>query len=309
MTERLLTDQELAEQGPPEAVRLPLDLVDPNPQNPRQTLVEVDALAENIKTFGLLQPVTVRRAGDRYELLGGHRRRAAVALLREQEPLAPQWRTIAAVVRSADDEQADLMLISAQVHSRAWKPREEAAALERLLLGGRNLRQVGEALNRTESWASKRLRIYADAVLSGYVQTGKLPATVAEELLTLETVELRREYAERAADEHWSQSQARAEVRKLKTDRQIGDLDRSVLALHELLSSIEPSRISPQAFRNLYVLEGAIVKIRERARAGQEPVMPTIEEAQRAAGVRSQEPPVRRRPGRSPRRPGYKPRI
>src|SRR5205085_1319920 len=56
----LLSDADLADLGPPEAVRLPLDLVDPNPRNPRAALAEVDALADNIRSLGLLQPVIVR---------------------------------------------------------------------------------------------------------------------------------------------------------------------------------------------------------------------------------------------------------
>src|SRR4051794_739948 len=56
---KLLEPAELAEQGPPEAVRLPLDLIDPSPRNPRRDPREVDQLADSIQSFGLLQPVTV----------------------------------------------------------------------------------------------------------------------------------------------------------------------------------------------------------------------------------------------------------
>jgi hypothetical protein len=59
----LLDPHELAVAAPPEAIALPVDLIDPNPRNPRGKLVEIDALAENIKRFGLLQPITVRRQG------------------------------------------------------------------------------------------------------------------------------------------------------------------------------------------------------------------------------------------------------
>jgi len=64
------------------------------------------------------QRVTWRRTGERYELLGGHRRRAAFLVLREREPHDPQWRTIPAVIRTVSDEQADLMLISVRRNAR-----------------------------------------------------------------------------------------------------------------------------------------------------------------------------------------------
>jgi ParB/RepB/Spo0J family partition protein len=280
----LLDEHELAEAGPPEAIRLPLELVDANPQNPRGKLIEIDALAENIRQFGLLQPVTVRRMGERYELLGGHRRAAAFALLRDRLPLEPQWRTIPAVVRTFGDDDSYLALISSQVHSKSWKPREEAAALERLVIAGRNLKQIGAALNHSEAWASKRLRVYADAVVSGYVQTGKLAAGVAEELLPILDVETRKQFAERAVAEGWTQDQARQQVRGLRLSSQLGNLGRKARDLVELLSQIEGNRITVDVFRDLWTLHGRVEVLAAQAR-GDQPRVPSIEEAEKVAGV------------------------
>src|SRR4051812_47499671 len=56
-----------------------VDRIAPSPRNPREDLGDVDELADNISAFDLLQPVVVRRVGDeRYELIAGHRRFAAV---------------------------------------------------------------------------------------------------------------------------------------------------------------------------------------------------------------------------------------
>lgn len=297
---RLLTDQELAELGPPEAVRLPLDLVDPNPHNPRRDLAEVEALADNIRTFGLLQPVTVRRSGERYELLGGHRRRAAFAVLREREPHDPQWRSIPAVVRTADDDdRAYLMLLSGQLHNRSWHPREEAGALERLVTTGRTIKQIGEALHRTESWASKRLRIYSDSVISAFVQLGQLAPGVAEELLIIRDPATRKEFAERAVEEAWSQDRARGEARSLRLDKQLAEVAKRARELLTILSQVDSRRLPASATKDLWTLRGRIDQI---GRGG--PVIPSIEAAQRAAGVREQQ-----RPQRGRRKPGYKPRA
>jgi ParB family transcriptional regulator, chromosome partitioning protein len=281
---------DLAETGPPEAVRLPLELIDANPQNPRRSLVELDALADNIKTFGLLQPVTVRRIGERYELLGGHRRRAAFLKLREIEPYDVQWRTIPAVVRSAeDDDRAFLMLLSSQVHNRNWHAREEAAALERLVLGGRTLMQVGEVLNRTEGWASRRLRVYADSILSGYVLSEKLAAATAEQLLPVLDPTTRKQLAERAVEECWTQDKTRGEVRALRLDRQIREIAKRARELLEILSQVDPSRLPPGATKDLWTLRGRIDRI---GRGGA--IMPSIEQAERAAHVDQKKTPRRR---------------
>jgi ParB family chromosome partitioning protein len=292
---RHLTDNQLAESGPAEAVRIPLDLVDANPNNPRGALTEIGELADNVRTFGLLQPITVRRAGARYELLAGHRRRAAFLILREQHPADVQWRTIPAVVRSADDDESYLMLLSAQIHSKQWRPREEAAALERLA-ETRTLRDVGALVNRSEGWVSKRLRVYADSVLSGYVQSGKLPTSVAEELLQVSDVALRRDMADQAAAAGWSKDQARGAVRRLRIDAQLRDLGRRVTEMLAILSAIEPRAIPIETARDLAVLRG---RIDVMARGG--PMLPTIAEAERKAGIKQRDRNERKRPGYKPK--------
>lgn len=270
----LLDVHEFAQAAPPEAIPLPLDLIDPSPENPRAELPEVNILAASIQEFGLMQPIFVRRIGDRYQVLSGHRRRAACMLL--------GWGTIPAVVRSGiDDDRALRMLISSQLDTRAWKPREEAMLLERLMLSYGTLRQVGEALHRTESWASKRLRVYSDAVLSGYVQAGRLLASVAEELLPIKDAATRRQYAEQAAAEEWSQDQAKKNSRALRKDaspRRIAELTREML---DLLPVVDPKLLPLATTRDLWTLRGAI----EVAARGGATVMPTIEQAERVAHV------------------------
>jgi ParB family chromosome partitioning protein len=287
---RLLEPQELAEAGPPEAVLIPLDLIDPSANNPRQGLQEIDELAASIKDFSLLQPVTLRRLGERYELIGGHRRWAAYLQLAEQEPQEPRWRAIPAVIRTMDDDRAYLALITSQVHNRNWKPKEEAAALERLA-ETYTLKQIGALVHRTESWASKRLRVYADAVLSGFVQSGRLAAGIAEELLLVEDARIRSALAQRAVDEAWSQDQARAEARALKLDKQLRHIARQARELLGILSTIDRTKLPRAAQDELWSLHLRI----EFLATGKAPVFPTIAAAQAAARVNPEKPPRQRR--------------
>jgi ParB family chromosome partitioning protein len=293
LTNGKLEAAELAESGPSATRALPLDLVDPNPANPRANLVEIEALADNIATFGLLQPVTVRRNGERYELIGGHRRRAALLLLHEREP--QRWRTIDALIVKASDERAFLMLVSSQVHTRNWRPREEAAALERLALAGLTLKQIGERLNHSEGWASKRLRVYADSVLSGYVQTQQIGLAIAEELLRVQDVGTRKDLAQRAVKERWSLDQAKGQVRALRLDHQIARVEKLAHELIEILSSVNSARIPVDVGLDLNTLARRIDAI-----SGRRPVrVPSIAEAQRAAHInpeaRSRKPQKQRR--------------
>lgn len=275
---RLLEPHELAELGPPEAVRLPLELVDPNPLNPRRSLVEVDALADNIRQFGLLQPITVRRVNGRYELLGGHRRRAAFLALAQRFPHEVQWRTVPAVVRSADDDTARLMLISGQVHIQAWAPREQAALLEDLART-RTLPEVGALVHKSAVWVSHRLKVYNDSVLSGYVQTGRLSMAVADELRRVPDPVLRREMAERAVSEQWERERVRAEVRKLTMSRMVLQIGRLARDLLSALSLVQAQDLPTETATTLASVRRRILAL------GRAPVIPSIAEAQRVAGI------------------------
>lgn len=61
---------------------IPLDLIDPDPEQPRKTFDQAKLLelAESIRAHGVIQPVVLRTAGDRFELIAGERRWRAAAL-------------------------------------------------------------------------------------------------------------------------------------------------------------------------------------------------------------------------------------
>jgi ParB family chromosome partitioning protein len=102
-----------------EAVRL--DLIDPGPND--RTTFDADALTElaaSIAEVGLLQPVTVRPVGNRYEIVAGERRWRAHRLLGAE--------TIDALVRDLDDRQAADAMIVENLSRADLNPMEEAEA-------------------------------------------------------------------------------------------------------------------------------------------------------------------------------------
>lgn len=89
-----------------EIVRIGVDAIDDNPFQPRRKFDEADiaSLAESLQEHDMLQPILVRRAGERYQLISGERRlRAAVKA---------GWTTIPSQIREADDRLvAELALV------------------------------------------------------------------------------------------------------------------------------------------------------------------------------------------------------
>ena len=126
----------------------------PNPQQPRRSFPE-DALAElteSIRRYGILQPLTVRRTDEGYELIAGERRLRAAKLagLREVPCL---------LARSSEEESALLALIE-NLQRRDLHYLEEAAAIARLIATyGLSQEQAAERLGKSQSAIANKLRL------------------------------------------------------------------------------------------------------------------------------------------------------
>ena len=107
---------------------IPLELIEPNPHQPRQNFDEgsLEELADSIRARGVLQPVVVRPlAGGRYELVAGERRLRAARLA--------ELDLIPAVVRHTEDwERLDLALAE-NMAREDLNPVEEARACAMLV--------------------------------------------------------------------------------------------------------------------------------------------------------------------------------
>jgi len=194
------------------ADQIPLDQVRASPRNPRHKLEGLDELAASLQTYGLLQPVVVRRVAGVYELIAGHRRLAAAQQL--------GWPHIAAVVRDETDDQAYLLTLTENLQRDDLTPKEEASALEVLVRErGWTTRQVGEAIKRSHIYVSRRLRVFEDPALAPLVLERKLAVSTAEELLRAPDAETRRHLATEAAEHEWTWAEARRAVSELGTGR------------------------------------------------------------------------------------------
>jgi ParB family transcriptional regulator, chromosome partitioning protein len=151
--------------GPPH--ELDIDLLTPNPRQPRTYIEEhaLEELAQSIRGNGVIQPVVVRPAGDRYEIVAGERRwRAAqrAGLLK-----------IPVVVRQVAD--ADLLQVALieNIQRENLNPIEEAQAYRRLLDEMQlSQEQVAAAVGKDR------------ATVANYVRLLRLPAEVKSDIAT-----------------------------------------------------------------------------------------------------------------------------
>ena len=77
VNKEVVSTESHSQQGTADILRIPMDMIEPNPFQPRMTFGQdaLEELAESIRTLGLIQPITVRRKADgRYQIISGERR-------------------------------------------------------------------------------------------------------------------------------------------------------------------------------------------------------------------------------------------
>jgi ParB family transcriptional regulator, chromosome partitioning protein len=190
--------------------QLPVDLISPNPKQPRQdfdggTLLE---LAESIRVRGILQPVLVRPVvGGRYELIAGERRWRAARLAEHD--------TIPAVIRSQDDAASLELALIENMAREDLNPVEEARACAALVEElGLTREEVGLRVGRSRVAVSNLIRLLdlPDEALE-LIERGDLSEGHGRALLTVADQSTRRSLAREAASNGWSVRELEARAR------------------------------------------------------------------------------------------------
>ncbi len=186
----------LAKTEQPGPAQIPLDSIVPNPDQPRRVFdpKHLARMAESIRSHGVLQPVIVRRAGSRYELVCGEQRWRAASLA--------QLQAIPAVIMDiAERDRLELALIE-NVQRADLNPIELAHAFQALGAAGATQEEIGRRVSLDRSTVSNHLRLLdLPRELQGDVQTGTLSIGHAKALLGVNNPEKRRQLRDRIVRE------------------------------------------------------------------------------------------------------------
>lgn len=113
-----------ASAGTPIGRMIPIDQIDPNPNQPRQVMGDLSEMIASIAEKGILEPLVVRQRGGRFQIVAGERRYQAAVQVGLRE--------LPAVIRSVDDtEMLELALIE-NLQRKDLTPFEESEALHGL---------------------------------------------------------------------------------------------------------------------------------------------------------------------------------
>lgn len=180
----------------PEAV-LSISEIVRNPNQPRKTFDEdkLAELADSIRQNGVLQPILVRRKGQKYEIVAGERRYQASKLAGLKE--------IPAVVREIDDDKVFQLALIENLQRSDLSPIEEAKGYKQLLMS-RSLTQeeLAKILSKSRSAIANTLRLMDLPVeVQHMMEQGLLTAGHARAILAVPSEEGRIELAKKVVTE------------------------------------------------------------------------------------------------------------
>lgn len=165
-----------------EITQINLEFIDDPSQPMRQGLDQqpLEDLASSIREKGIINPITVRKKGERYEVVAGHRRFRAAGM-------AGVFRIPCVVADVSDDEAFDIMAHE-NLYRQDLDPVEEAISYGRIV--GEDVSKIAplaKRINRSVVWLEDRLELltFSDEILAALKQ-GKIKLGVAQWLGRIE---------------------------------------------------------------------------------------------------------------------------
>src|SRR5262245_15251423 len=176
-----------------ELLEVDLDLIDPNPDQPRSSVdqTRLEELAQSIRHNGLVQPILLRRiANGRFQIVAGERRWRAALLTGIHR--------IPAVIRNIPDARRLELALVENIQRQELNPIEEATAYQRLVEHlGLTQEELAERVGKQRPTVANYMRLLElSTAIRRHIEAGSLSMGHARALLSLASDEHRERFAE-----------------------------------------------------------------------------------------------------------------
>ncbi len=186
----------------------------PNRFQPRKYFDEEEILqlSESIKEHGVLNPIIVRRLGDKYELVAGERRYKANILAGNDK--------IPAIVMDVNDKESSEIAVVENIQRKDLNAIEEAISYKRILdIGYMTQEQLARKMGKSQSSIANKIRLLK---LSDEVQDALMKKQISERharsLLRLESISKQNELLKRIIDERLTVRKTDEEIEKMNNN-------------------------------------------------------------------------------------------
>jgi len=207
----------MSQMAPEDAAQreLPIGSLSPNRQQPRTHFDEqaIHDLSESLKQHGMMQPIVVRKVGDKFEIIAGERRWRAA----KKAGLA----MVPVIVKEVPDDRLLEFALVENIQRQELNPIEEARAYWQL---GEHLRltqeQVADRVGKSRPTVANTLRLLRlPSELQSMVATSELSTGHAKVLLGVENARLQEQLALEVTDKGLSVRALEARVQQLQAER------------------------------------------------------------------------------------------
>ncbi len=202
-----------------EVVYLYLDDIIPNRFQPREVFDEkaLKELAVSIKEHGVIQPIIVRRANNKYEIIAGERRYKASALAGATK--------IPAIVRNLDDKEAAKVALLENLQRKNLNAIEEARTYQKILeLDQMTQEELAKTMGKSQSAVANKIRLLS---LPMEVQDALLKEKISERhartLVSIDDSKLQQDLLKKIISEKMSVRKLEEEIKMLKENDKKGD--------------------------------------------------------------------------------------
>lgn len=189
---------------------LDIDLIEPNRKQPRKYFdpTALEELAESLKTYGMIQPIVVKKNEDFYELIAGERRWRAAKIAGLQK--------IPVIIKAWEESEAFEASLVENLQREDLNPIEEAESYQRLQEEFQlSQEKIAERVGKSRSAIANSLRLLQlDPRVRNFVTENKLSGGHARTLLGISDAELQFELAEHVIEEGLSVRALEALVKK-----------------------------------------------------------------------------------------------
>lgn len=194
------------------ATKLPLQKVEPNPDQPRRTFdeEELQALADSIAAHGILQPLAVRASGGGfYQIIAGERRWRAARMAGLSE--------VPVVVLEADDRTVMELALVENLQRQDLNPMEEAEGYQRLMKEyGLTQEEAAARVGKSRPAVANALRLLLlPEEVRSLVEDGTISAGHARAILSLPAARLQKAAAQKIVALRLSVRQAEAMCKRM----------------------------------------------------------------------------------------------
>ena len=214
-------------------LQVPIEDIIPNRFQPRLAFddASLQELAASIKQHGIIQPLVLRRVGEKYEIIAGERRYKAATMA--------GLTSVPAVIKQMDDRTSAEVAIVENVQRKDLTAIEEARSYKALLDKGYiNQEDLAKKMGLSQSAISNKLRLLnLDEAVQDAILKNEISERHARSLLKIKDTEEQKKMLSRIISERLTVRQLEEEIKKMNGDENEVPLVNSTPDMNSILQN------------------------------------------------------------------------